>query len=338
LDISLSRNETITDLGCGPLTFASALWISRPELRKLPLEINCIDRSGPVLEAGKKFFNALCISAAGNEESPWKINLIKEDIDIRKLKKTTHQKRKPAALVCAVNMFNEIYENISHNNREGLRLMAEKAALYMNSEAAANASILTVEPGVPQSGKFISLLRDEFIKLKRLPSSPCTHTGPCPFIGKTAGAIRGRNWIDTKKRWCHFAFEAYDAPRELLKLSAAAKLPKDRLVLSYLLTGILGKEVHTDFEPTVRKRHGGNGKNNDSTDARVLSDPFQLPENRYGRYGCSDKGLILIIGEKNRIEDLTTHSFVKNVYRNDTETKTREYDKKSGALIIEAGD
>jgi len=309
LDISLSRGDIITDLGCGPLTFVSALWISRPELRKLPLEINCVDRSGPVLEAGKKFFNALCISTAGDEESPWKINLIKDDIDIRKFKKNARQKRKPAALVCAVNMFNEIYENISHNNMEGLRLMAEKAALYMNSEAAANASILTVEPGVPQSGKFISLLRDEFIKLKRLPSSPCTHTGPCPFIGKTGGTIRGRNWIDTKKRWCHFAFEAYDAPRELLKLSAAAKLPKDRLVLSYLLTG----------------KYGNGG-------ARIISDSFPLPDNIYGRYGCSENGLILVTGNKERIENLNSLSHVPQNKLVEF-SANNQYDKKSGALI-----
>ena len=329
LDISLSRNDTITDLGCGPLTFASALWISRPELRKLPLEINCIDRSGPVLEAGKKFFNALCGNTAngnatGDKENPWKINLIKEDIDIRKFKKTAHQKRKPAALVCAVNMFNEIYENISHNNREGLRLMAEKAALYMNSEAAANASILTVEPGVPQSGKFISLLRDEFIKLKRLPSSPCTHTGPCPFIGKTAGAIRGRNWIDTKKRWCHFAFEAYDAPRELLKLSAAAKLPKDRLVLSYLYT----KEIITETLRTSGSRHGGNGNGG----ARIISDSFPLPDNIYGRYGCSENGLILVTGNRERIENLNSLSHVPQNKLVEF-SANNQYDKKSGALI-----
>jgi hypothetical protein len=342
LDISLSDGGTITDLGCGPLTFTSALWISRPELRSLKLEINCIDRSSPVLEAGKKFFNALCGSnsagsAAAIEENAWKINLIKDDIDIRRVKKSAN-KRKQANLVCAVNMFNEIYENISHNNKEELRLMAEKAAHYMNSEALADASILTIEPGVPQSGKFISLLRNELIKLNRLPSSPCTHSGSCPFMGKTADTIRGRNWIDTKKRWCHFAFEAYDTPKELLKLSAAAKLPKDRLVLSYLYTKSITEKVHTKALRTSGSRQGGYGKHSESTDARVLSDPFQLPENRYGRYGCSDKGLILIIGEKNRIEELKSHNFVKNVYRNDTETKKREYDKKSGALIIEAGD
>jgi len=312
LDINLSRDDTITDLGCGPLTFTSALWISRPEFRNLPLEINCIDRSGPVLDAGKKFFNALSSNAANSSavknECSWKINLIKEDIDIRKFKKSAHQKRKQAALVCSVNMFNEIYENIPHNNREGLRLMAEKASIYMGSEALPNASILTVEPGVPQSGKFISLLRDEFIKLNRLPSSPCTHTEPCPFINKTANTIRGRNWIDTKKRWCHFAFEAYDAPKELHRLSAAAKLPKDRLVFSYLLTG----------------KHESGG-------ARIISDAFPLPDNLYGRYGCSENGLILVTGNRDKIEELNSLSHVpKNKLVEFS--ANNQYDKKSGAL------
>ena len=96
LDISLSAGDTITDLGCGPLTFVSALWITRPDLQKIPLEINCIDRSGQVLEAGNKFFAAV----SGNNNKNWKINLIKEDIDLRKVNLAGFnqgQKKKKAA-------------------------------------------------------------------------------------------------------------------------------------------------------------------------------------------------------------------------------------------------
>jgi len=302
LNLNLKSGNSITDLGCGPLTFTSALWISRPELRNLPLEFNCIDRSGPVLEAGKKFFAALCEST-GNKNALWKINLIKEDVDIRSVK--GGKKRKPSALVCAVNMFNEIYENISHNNTEGLRQMANNAAQTMISEAEKNASILTVEPGVPQSGKFISFLRDSLIKLGHPPSSPCTHTAACPLSGGAPKVIKGRNWIDTKKRWCHFAYETADAPKELRKLSATAKLPKERLVFSYLFTG----------SPTAK-----------SELARVISDAFPLPYNKYGRYACCEQGLILITGEKDRIENAISGSTVK-VFA------TGELDQKSGAVI-----
>jgi ribosomal protein RSM22 (predicted rRNA methylase) len=302
LNINLQPNNLITDFGSGPLTFTSALWIARPELRSLPLEFNCIDRSSPALEAGKKFFTALCESS-NCKNILWKINLIKEDVDIRQVKGT--KKRKLASLVCAVNIFNEIYENLSHNNTEGLRRMAKNAAQTMHKEAAETASILIVEPGVPQSGKFISLLRSAFIELGRTPASPCTHTNDCPLINGPAKMIKGRNWIDTKKRWCHFAFDTVDAPKELRRLSAAAKLPKERLVYSYLFTD----------QPSAK-----------TGEARIISDDFPLPNNCYGRYGCSDLGLVLVTGEKNRIENAVSGSLVKL-------SATGQYDKKSGAQI-----
>jgi ribosomal protein RSM22 (predicted rRNA methylase) len=302
LNLNLPANSSITDFGSGPLTFASALWIARPELRNLPLEFNCIDRSGPALEAGKKFFTALCESS-DCKNILWKINLIKEDVDIRQVKGV--KKRKQAALVCAVNMFNEIYENLSHNDTEGLRRMAKNAAHIMHNEAAANASILIVEPGVPQSGKFISLLRTTLLELGRPPAAPCTHTNDCPLINGPAKLIKGQNWIDTKKRWCHFALDTVDAPKELRRLSAAAKLPKERLVYSFLFTG----------QPAAKPG-----------EARIISDAFSLPNNWFGRYGCSERGLILVKGERNRIEDAISGSIVKL-------SATGQYDKKSGAQI-----
>ena len=99
LDLCLSQGDTITDMGCGPLTFVSALWIARPDLRKVPLEFFCIDRSSPALEAGKKFFAAL-----SEGKDIWNIHLVREDIDFRQANIT--RKVKPASLVCAVNVFN----------------------------------------------------------------------------------------------------------------------------------------------------------------------------------------------------------------------------------------
>ncbi|MCL2809424.1 MAG: small ribosomal subunit Rsm22 family protein [Treponema sp.] len=316
LDIKLSAGDTITDIGCGPLTFVSALWITRPDLRKINLEINCVDRSNPALEAGKKFFDAL-----SGKENNWKINTIKEDIDFRKVNQNNTRKRKKANLVSAVNIFNEVYETLPHNNSEGLKHFAANAAGFLINEASQDAFILTVEPGVPQSGKFISFLREELIKLNHQPVSPCTHTAACPLIGSQTKTIRGRNWIDTKKRWCHFAFETFDAPNELRRLSAAAKLPKDRLVLSFLLTQKNEKKIKETA-------------NIDISGARVLSDAFPLPENKFGRYGCSNQGLILITGEKNRIEDLTSLSIVpKNKLVEFSVNDRDNYrDKKSGAL------
>jgi ribosomal protein RSM22 (predicted rRNA methylase) len=293
LDLALSPHDTITDIGCGPLTFASALWIARPDLRNVPLEFFCVDRSSPALEAGMKFFAAL------NEgKSLWNIHPVREDIDFRQANIT--RKVKPASLVCAVNVFNEIYETLPHNNVEGLRRMAANAAQLLRCFSSDDASILTVEPGVPQSGHFISFLRASLLELDCPPVSPCPHTLPCPL---------------TKKRWCHFAFEAPETPKELMRLSAAAGLPKERLVFSFLLAN--AKNQTTAAKTKEEK-------------TRVISDSFPLPGNRYGRYGCGSQGLVLLTGEKSRMERTASLSLVTPIFAED-----RQRDKKSGALIAE---
>ena len=289
LDIKLSPGDTIVDLGSGPLTFVLALWICRPDLRKMPLEFHCIDRSAAALEAGKKIFSGLV-----NADSVWKIKLIKDDIDTRK----PPSKGCNAKLVCAINLFNEIYEKLPHNNTAGLQRMAANIANFLHGHTAANGLILTVEPGVPQSGYFISFLRSAFLELNRQLLSPCLHTTACPMSGG-------------KKRWCHFSFEVPEIPKELYRISAAAKLPKDRLVLSYLFAG----EANRSYQHNQEQM-------------RVISDAFTLPNNRYGRYCCSDKGLVLMAGEKNRINKITSGSLAVPIYH-------EMRDEKSSALIAE---
>ena len=301
LQLNFSSGDVITDIGCGPLTFTAALWISRPEFRNIPLEFNCVDRSNPALDAGKKFFNALCSTV--KEDCQWKINFIHDDIDIRK--KNITSKRKSANFVCAINMFNEVYEHLPHNNIEGLKHMANDCAKFLHNEASKDASILTVEPGVPQSGKFISFLRTSFMELERLPSAPCTHTSVCPLLPKKGG----------KQRWCHFAFDAAGAPNELRRLSAAAGLPKERLVFSFLQTGAVSNSIKPDEEEKIR----------------VISDAFLIPRSQFGRYGCFSKGIVLLTGEKTRIDKLTSFSCINASSFNNTGV----YDKKSGAVILE---
>jgi len=304
LDLCLSPQDTITDIGCGPLTFASALWIARPDLRNIPLEFFCIDRSSPALEAGKKFFAAL-----SEGKSIWNIHPVREDIDFRQSKITC--KVKPASLVCAVNVFNETYETISHNNVDGLKRMAANAAHLLRGLSSDNAFILTVEPGVPQSGHFISFLRESLPEHGLTPASPCTHTDPCPL---------------TKKRWCHFAFETPDAPKELMRLSTAAGLPKERLVFSFLLARA-GEKTSTAKTKAAESRVSAAKTKGEKT--RVISDPFPLPDKLYGRYGCCSQGLVLLTGAKSRIERTASLSLVTPVFA------AGQRDKKSGALIAE---
>jgi len=342
LDLNLSDGDTITDFGCGPLTFACALWITRPDLHNVRLEINCVDRVSSVLEAGKKFFTAL--SAYENDSAvKWKINIIKKDINIdrngeNRNKNAGNQKEtsksKNSGLVCAVNMFNEMYDRVSHNDTEGLRRMAANAASFLHREAA-DASILVVEPGVPQSGRFISFLREAFIELGRAPLSPCAHASVCPMTRENSPRdTRGARHQDSvkykKDKWCHFAFDADGAPKELKRLSAAAKLPKDRLVFSYLLTGSNApqKSIPSAFQPQ-------------SGNIRILSDAFSLPRNRSGRYACSSEGLVLLAGEQYTIENLKPLDIFENLSHNggrstkEASSSEETRDEKSGALIIE---
>jgi len=309
LELSLCAGGTVVDIGSGPLTLVSALWITCPGLRGVPLEFYCIDRCAPALEAGKKLFAAIA------PDSEWKIHLVREDIDIRKT--DIMRNKNAASLVCAINIFNEVYEKLPHSNTEGLKRMASDIARIMHGCAQDNASLLTVEPGVPQSGHFISFLRNAFMDLGRLPLSPCTHAGKCVLPG-------------VKKRWCHFAFETENAPIDLHRLSAAAGIPKERLAFSFLLTGPVCY-AHSSVNKTANAAKKGTEK------ARVISDAFPLPgygtagskSGCYGRYGCSQAGLILLAGEKKRIDKLVCGAVI------DVEVTADKHDAKSGAVIIE---
>ena len=310
LELNLAGGDVITDLGCGPLTLVLALWISRPDLRDLPLEFYCIDHSGPALEAGKKIFAAL---AGGS--SPWNLHVKKESIDTRaNTQKHSAVKAKPAALVCAVNVLNEMCGDLPHSDTEGLRRKALNIARILHGFASASASILAVEPGVPQSGQFISLLRSAFLELKRPPLSPCTHTAACPMPG--GFEARGKR---EKKRWCHFAFETDDAPKDLHRLSGAAGIPKERAVLSFLLAGPIAADTHGTEKNAPQK-----------TPLRIISDGFPLPQNRFGRYGCSKQGLVLLTGEKGLIEETASGALINPLLSADGQR-----DSKSGALLAE---
>jgi len=290
LDIGTSSGDKITDLGCGPLTFASALWICREDLRSIPLEFNCVDQNRRALEAGETFFSALV-----GGDSPWKINTIKGDLKTLK----NHN----ANLVCAVNVFNEMYGDISRNDENSLSLNAKKASRMLAAYGSASSAFLVVEPGFPRCGEFISLLRGAFLEQGIRPLSPCAHDKTCPMLKNWESGI-----IKAKKKWCHFAFDTDDAPEALHRLSASAKLPKERAVLSFLYAGT-GQTT---------------GCGEDKT--RIISDAFPLPHGRFGRYCCSPLGLALLADEKNVIEKNPCGSLVNAVISD-------ERDPKSGALM-----
>jgi ribosomal protein RSM22 (predicted rRNA methylase) len=291
LPLALSDGDALTDIGSGPLSLPLALWLCRKDLRPKKLEFRCLDLSRAALEAGLSLFRAL----AG--ESPWTIKTIRAPLGSR-------IEGKKAALVSAVQVYNELYR---HDTRP-LPLFAGKQAALLSALAAETGAVFIAEPGTPQSGELIREFRSALIALGRLPLAPCTHAGPCPFPG---GFILGKG----KAKWCHFALDTKDAPEELLGLSAAAGLAKDRAVLSFLYAGGTAK---------------GNIQNPEysENEVRIISDSFALEKPFFGRYGCAASGMVLIRGRS--LSVFPPGSLVQAV-----PLKGKPRDKKSGALIVE---
>ncbi|MDR1654462.1 MAG: rRNA methyltransferase, partial [Treponema sp.] len=245
LPLRLEAGDAVTDLGAGPLTFAAALWIARPDLRELPLEFRCVDQTAAILDAGFKFFGVLIGKDKNNDSCPWKIKTIRGSID------GTRVYGKPAKLVSAVNVFNELIQGIPH--AVSLPEAAKKRVRFLSPLLDREGSVLVVEPGVPRSGEFTAALRMAFLEAGRYPLAPCAHSAACPLPGikrqnrsPEHGEVKAPlrkwshvtpKWSQVTPKWCHFAFTTGDAPAALRKLSAAAGLPKDRAALSFLFAG-----------------------------------------------------------------------------------------------------
>jgi len=311
LPLKLNPHDAVNDLGAGPLTLAASLWISRPELRKIPLEFRNLDRTAAVLEAGKKFFAALAAKTSGESACPWTLRTIKAELK-KNGSLSAEIKGKPAALSAAINIYNEMFWDFSPHDTEKLESFAKNQARLLSSITDSSGSALVVEPGIPRSGEFISLLRSAFLQLGRFPLSPCTHIAPCPM---PAGYKPGeKKAAAAKARWCHFSFDTEDAPAELHKLSAAALIPKERAVLSFFLAGQNEKPVQNS------KQEGKPVK------TRIISDCFPAG-GFWGRYGCCERGLVLASGNRERVESSSSGALEELQLLNGA------FDEKSGALI-----
>lgn len=310
LPLELNDGDALTDIGSGPLTVPIALWLSRPELRERRLEIRCLDRTGKVLDAGATLFAAL-----SGGTSTWKIRTIRGPVGAR-------VEGPKAALTTAANVLNEIFWDDRHPVAE----QAERKAAYLAGLAREDGQVLIVEPGIPRSGEFVSALRRAFIATGRAALSPCPHGGACPLPGGRRGA-----------KWCHFAFETDEAPARLLRLSAAAGIPKERATLSFLLAGagtVSAAEAGAPDRSTpgapiapARKPLPGGSR----VAARVVSDAFPLQGGAYGRYACCGKGLALVSGGRGAVESIRSGTLLDLP----APAGAARRDEKSGALILE---
>lgn len=288
---TVSEDAVCLDIGSGPLTVVTALWLARPELRQKKLTWYCLDLSQSALSLGEEIYLAIAAKTLKNSgAAPWKIVRVKGEIG-------TFIKQKAQLITCA-NMFNELLQKTDMPPDYSAKKYCESLLGYAQEKK----TILVVEPGVPPSARLLSLMRDAFIRRGMVPISPCPHAAACPMDGKRGG------------KWCNFAFSTDDAPKKLLKLSAAAELPKERAVLSYLFVSdeacnVSGGQAKNEGE---KSKDIQSAKNNRVLSLRIASDVIKLPDRRgnkqegnfnynEGFYACSEKGLVLAVNKGSKM-------------------------------------
>ncbi len=328
---SVPDDGVCLDVGSGPLTVPIALWLARPELRAKKLTWYCLDYSQNALAFGEDMFLAVAartIAAAaartgtaaevrtvaartsassepcGEADAersggcPWKIVRVKGELGT--------QIRRRADFISCANMFNEAVQ-LSGKPPE---FTAKKAAAELSGYAAAGARIFVVEPGIPPAARFLFALRDALFRKN------CTVLAPCPrgmqrAVSPEAGTGSSCP-MDARRggKWCHFVFAAECAPAKLLKLSAVARLPKERAALSFLLvqtesagsSAAAGRAAEKCFavnrssvNRSAGTRSAAPAAPSGSIELRVASDPIRLPGGRTGYYACSRLGLTLAV-------------------------------------------
>ncbi len=284
----LPETAVAVDIGSGPLTVPVALWLSRPELRDKKITWYCVDFSQSALSAGEELYLSVAAKTLRENQQPWKIIRVKGPLG-------TKIKEKADFIVCA-NAFNEIIQN----NEMPTDFLAKKYSGEMNDYLKDKGGIsLLIEPGDPHSARFVSLMRDAFIRRGFKPVAPCPHCRECPMDGRKGG--KTSNFEGHCSKWCNFAFNTDDAPLSLLKLSQKAGLSKDRASLSFVLSRKSGEEEQKNIVGELKSLDevlGENAKKQEYLDLRIASDFIKLPElHRSGYYACSEIGLVLAVDE-----------------------------------------
>lgn len=310
----IKDGDACIDLGSGPLTAVISLWLSRPELRALNLTWYCVDISPTALSLGEDLFLSVAARTLSEEmENKWKIIRVKGQMG-------TSIKKKAKLLICA-NMFNEVFQSESRP----LDFLAKKYSEDLTRYGDKKTSYLVIEPGIPRSARFISLLRDTFIRKDMSITAPCSHCEICPMDGRLLKGPHMNKTADSNRtgKWCNFAFPVKNAPEKLQKLSAAAKIPKERVVLSFVFATPAAEE-----NKGLVKNESAAQKSDKTVLLRIASDPIRLSE-KIGFYACSRLGLVLYIPKKGQLTfsgDLVEVSLPK---------REPKKDFKSGAIIIE---
>ena len=314
IDIFLENGDYAADFGSGPLTFICALWIAKPELRKKQLTWYCVDISNRALNFGEELFLALCASTGrsdSEETAPWRIKKICGAFGTPLTEKV--------AFAAEANMFNEMF----WNSQLPLNEQAEKVRDTVMRYLKPNGAFLFIEPGIPLAGEFLSLIRARFLQDGFFVHTPCPHHGACCLPHGKQDGVPVKIPIAVHK-WCHFTFDTDDSPQNLLKLSEASNLGKERASLSFLYCSA----------PSASRPHTGKKLSHHEIPVRICSDIIMLDPHVIGRYACSEKGFMLLTNRayKNSIVN-TAVSGTLLLLPIDC-IQPRQRDKKTGALLV----
>jgi hypothetical protein len=294
LDLALKPGSRIVDLGAGPLTFLHALWLSRPGLREHELDYLAVDRSESALKTGRKIFQELAA------DTKWTIHTDNQPAGQRKFK--------PADLLVMANFINEV-DRAPRSGRQEEGASREKMMLERwEAQVAKDGAILLIEPGVRDAGRILSRIREAALERGWDVPAPCPHREDCPMPGLRSTP------------WCHFTFPTGDSPAWLSRLSHKAKLPKDRASLSFLLL-VRGDDPPVRIRPARTPGQGAGV-------VRVVSEGFALPNGKLGRYGCSEKGLILLENSRSEQGPVPGNQVVVRW------PSKEKIDAKSGGLVV----
>ncbi len=329
LDISFLLKEaspSMLDFGSGPLALPIALWLAKPELRSLPLELRALDRVPMAMEAGREILADLSLAVSGKLPA-WRTVLLREGADA--------PIRGGCSLVSAAYFLSEL----DQGRPASLRDRATHAARILCQALDRGGRLLAIDSGDARSASLLSALRAELLSRGFALLAPCPHEEPCPmpgtFIQDRSGGggatelIRGSDGRPLvlargKRPWCHFTFEPELAPRELERVSERSGLPKTRASLSFLYA------VRSSDE--ARPAEGGGS---DYSGIRVVSESMRDPERGSMNYVCAKEGYCLLrhvpYMRPYRPGDLVLDAEIQRLG-----SGAPRRDPKTGALILES--
>ena len=310
LNFALKAEDKILDIGSGPLVLPLALWLSRPDLRPLPLRFSCLDSAALPLRLGLALFRALA-----GPDSPWRFKTVDEA-----LFRALPAQDRDFALLTACNMLNEL--KLERHSTLAAHLARQVEALARHLKPGGQ--MLIVEPGNRLGGKIMATVRAASLQRGFTALAPCPHQEACPLAApppqspaREAQPGRGHAPI----AWCHFTCPrtALTIPAWLDKLSRDAHLAKDKLTLSWLF-------MHKNCGDDITS---GAGQSGQALFGRVVSNALSLP-GRDGQffYVCSGRGLVLLHAQR----PLRSGQSVELLF-----TGREDKDLKSGAYIVEQG-